>query len=64
MYSVEFSPDIVQMQVRKTSSGIFQAQMDIPIQVWYVVEVLRRDFNDHHMMQVPMTENHFGEMQM
>ena len=25
---------------------------------------MQRDFNEHHMMQVPMTENQIGEMQM
>ena len=29
-----------------------------------MVEVIQRDFNEHHMMQVPITENHFGTMQM
>ena len=47
MYSVEFSPDLVQIQVRETVSGVFLARMDIPIQVWHMVEVMRRDFNEH-----------------
>ena len=64
MYSVEFSPDLVQIQVRETVSGFFLARMDIPIQVWHMVEVMRRDFNEHHMMQVPITENQLGTMQM
>ena len=64
MYSVEFSPDLVQIQVRETVSGVFLARMDIPIQVWHMVEVMRRDFNEHHMMQVPITENQVGTMQM
>ena len=64
MYSVEFSPDLVQIQVRKTVSGVFLARMDIPIQVWHMVEVMQRDFNEHHMMQVPITENQLGTMQM
>ena len=64
MYSVEFSPDLVQIQVRETVSGVFLARMDIPIQVWHMVEVMRRDFNEHHMMQVPITENQLGTMQM
>ena len=34
MYSVEFSLDLVQIQVRETVSGVFLARMDIPIQVW------------------------------
>ena len=62
--SVEVSPDLVQIQVRKTVSGVFVARMDIPIQVWHMVEVMRRDFNEHHMMQVPITENQLGTMQM
>ena len=64
LYSVEFSPDIVQIQVRETVSGVFLARMDIPIQNWHMVEVMRRDFNEHHMMQVPITENQLGTMQM
>ena len=64
MYSVEFSPDLVQIQVRETVSGVFLARMDMPIQVWHMVEVMRRDFNEHHMMQVPITENQLEEMQM
>ena len=64
MYSVEFLPDLVQIQVRETVSGVFLARMDIPIQVWHMVEAMRRDFNVHHMTQVPMTENQLEEMQM
>ena len=64
MYSVEFLPDLVQIQVRETVFGVFLARMDIPIQVWLLVEVMRRDFNEHHMTQVPLTENQLGEMQM
>ena len=29
-----------------------------------MVEVMRRDFNEHHLTQVPPTENQLGEMQM
>ena len=64
MYSVEILPDLVQTQVRETVSGVFLAQMDIPIQVWHMVEVMQRDFNEHHLTQVPMTENQLEEMQM
>ena len=64
MYSVEFSPHLVKIQVRETVSGVFVARMDIPIQVWHMVEVMRRDFREHHMMQVPITENQLGTMQM
>ena len=63
MYSVEFSPDLVQIQMRETISGVFLARRDIPIQVWHMVEVMQRDFNEHHMMQVPITENQLGTMQ-
>ena len=64
MYSVEFSPDLVQIQMRETVSGVFLARMDIPILVWHMVEVMQRDFNQHHMMQVPITENQLATMQM
>ena len=64
MFSVEFSPDLVQIQVRETVCGVFLARMRIPIQVWHIVEVMRRDFTEHHMMQVPITENQLGTMQM
>ena len=37
MYSVEFSPDLVQIQVREIVSGVFLTRMDIPIQVWHIV---------------------------
>ena len=64
LYAVKFSPDLVQIQVRETLSRVFLARMDIPIQFWHMVEVIRRDFKEHHIMQVPMTENQLGEMQM
>ena len=38
--------------------------MDVPIQVWHMVEVMQRDFNEHLMIQVPITENQLGTMQM
>ena len=38
--------------------------MDIPIQIWHMEEVIRRDFNEHHMTQVPTTESQLEEMQM
>ena len=63
-YSVEFLPDIVQIKVRETVSGIFLARMDIPIQVLPIVEAMRRVFIEHHMRQLRMTENQLGEMQM
>ena len=50
--------------MRETVCGVFLAGMDIPIQVWHMVEVMRRDFNEYRITQVPMTENQLGEMQM
>ena len=38
--------------------------MDIPIQVLHMIEVMRRDFNIHHITQVPITENQFETVQM
>ena len=64
MYSLDFSPDLVQLQVRETVSEVFLAQMDVPIQIWHMVEVMQRDFCEHHMTEVPMTENQLEEMQM
>ena len=64
MYSVEVSPDLVQTQLGERVCGVFLARMDIPIQVWHMVEVMQRDSNEHHITQVPKTENQFGEMQM
>ena len=63
MYSIEISPDLGQIQERETVSGVFLARMDIRIQVWHMVEVMRRDFNEHHMTQAPITENQLGTMQ-
>ena len=50
--------------MRETVSGVFLARLDIPIQVWHMVEAMRRDFNEHHLMQAPITENQLGTMQM
>ena len=65
-YSVDFSPDLVQIQVRETVSGVFLARtrMDIPIQLWHMVEVMRRHFNDFHMTQVPAIDNQLGTILM
>ena len=38
--------------------------MDISIQVWHMVEVMRRDFNEHYITQVAMTENQLEEIEM
>ena len=44
-------------------SGVSLARMDIPIEVWHMVNLMRRDFNEHHITPVPITENQLGEMQ-
>ena len=64
MYSVEFPPDLGQIQVRETNYGVFLARMDIPTQVWHMMEVMRWDFNEHRLMQFPITKNQLGTMQM
>ena len=62
MYSVKFLPDLVQFQARKTVSGILLARIHFQIQVWHMVEVMRRDFNEHLLTQVPITGNQLGKM--
>ena len=64
MYTVDFSPDLVQIQVPETVSGFFLARMDIPISVWHNVEVMRRNFNEHLLTQLPLTKDQLGELQM
>ena len=62
IFSVEFWVDLKEIQVRETVCGFFfLARMDITIQVWTMVEVMRRDFNEHHITQVSMTEHQLGE---
>ena len=55
MHSVELSPDLGQTQERETVSEVFLAQMHDRIQVWHMVEMMRR---------VPITENQLGTMRM
>ena len=38
--------------------------MEIPIQVLHMLEVMHRDFNEHKIIQVPITENQLGETQL
>ena len=64
MHSEELSPDLGQTQERETVSEVFLAQMHDRIQVWHMVEMMRRGFNEHHMTQVPITENQLGTMRM
>ena len=60
----ELLPDLVQIQVREILTGVFFTGLEIPIQVWHMVEKMGRDFNKHDIMQVPSTENQFEEVQM
>ena len=48
----------------ETVSGVFLARMDIPIQSWHKLQVMRRDFNERHMTHVPITDSQLGSMQM
>ena len=64
MHSVVFLPNLVQVQVRETVSGVFLARMVIPIQVWHMMVVMRKDFNDYHMTQVRTTNNQLETKQM
>ena len=61
MFSVELLSDLVQFQVRQTVSGVILAQMELFIQ-WLMMEMMRRDFNEHHMVQLPILENQLGAM--
>ena len=56
--------DLVQIQVRETVSGVFLARMDIPIQVCHIVEVMRNDFDELSMTQVPIKEKQLRTIDM
>ena len=38
-------------------SGIFWAQKNASIQMCHIIVIMRRDFSEHHQMQVPITES-------
>ena len=61
MYAIDISPDLKQIQVRETILGVFLARIVIPF--WHMVALKRRDFNEHYMGQISMTENQLGEME-
>ena len=46
--------------MRETISEVVFVQKDLQIRV----EVMRRDFNEHHMTHVPILSNQLGTMQM
>ena len=64
MYSVKFSPDVVQFLVRETVSGVLLARIDIQMQVLHMVELMRRYLNEPLMTQVPITENQLVKLRM
>ena len=52
MLLIEYVPEIMTMKMLESVSRSFLAQMDVPIQVWHMVEIMRRDFSEQHQMQV------------
>ena len=64
MYSVKLSPELVQFQVRETVSGVLLVRIDIQMQVWHMVEVMRRDLNEPLKTRVPITENQLVKLRM
>ena len=64
MFLIDFSTDLVKKESARNNLWSFLARMVIAIQVWHMVELLHRGFNEHHKTQEPMTENQLGEMQM
>lgn len=63
-YSFTFWPDFVTIRVEDLQSGIFVTTLDIPIQVWQLVDVQRNQFRDYHSSTIPITENQQGSMEM
>ena len=47
----------MEIKVLESVAGIFLAQKNVSIQVCHIIEILRRDFSEHHQMQVPLTES-------
>ena len=47
----------MEIKVLKSIAGIFLAQKNVSIQVCHIIEIMRRDFSEHHQMQVPITES-------
>ena len=45
-------------------SGIFLAQTEAPIQVWLMMKIMRRNFSENHLKEVPITENQLETMGM
>ena len=51
-------------KINITYSVEFSSDHHYKFKNWPKVDVMRRDFNEHLMTQVPMTEDQLGEMQM
>ena len=52
------------IKVLESVSGIFLAQVDVPIRMWHMIKITNIGFSEHHQMQVPITENQVGLMGM
>ena len=57
MNSVKILPELMDIKVLELVSGIFLAQKNVSIQMCHIIEIMRRDFSEHHQMQVPITES-------
>ena len=62
MYSVDFSPDLVQIQVRETVSEFFWHEWTSESMIYGGSDA--KGLQKHHITQVPMTEKQLEEMQM
>ena len=56
-YSVEFLPGMMTIKVLESVSGIFLAQMDVPNQVWRMIEITI----EHHSELLCNNENDVTE---
>ena len=55
---------MVTIKVLESVSGIFWVQMDVSIQNWYMIEIMRRYFSQHHQIPVPISANQLGTIVM
>ena len=62
MYSVHFSPDLVQLQVRETVSEFFWHEWTSESMIYGGSDA--KGLQKHQITQVPMTEKQLEEMQM
>ena len=64
MYSVEFSTIFVEMLLLQTTSVDAPTQLEDRIHVRHMMEVTKRDFHEHNLIPIPITENEVGSVQM